>query len=490
MLYALVSDIHANLQAWTAVLLDIRSQKVGRIICLGDVVGYGPSPAEVMRSVHGNVNDLVLGNHDAVICGKMDPELFTGTARDIVLWTRDQLNSNAMRFLRGCPLSLTDGFFRCAHGDFSQPAAFNYILEPADALPSWQAVDNQLLFVGHSHVAALYLLGQSGQPHVIAPQDFEIEEGKRYIVNVGSVGQPRDGEARACYCLYDTATRSVFWRRVPFDLDQYRAALRQAGIPETGSYFLRHDPLLGTPPVRELLSFSPAKSPEQAVKDTVEVQELCALKRRLTRWKSLAVAGLLLGALVGGLSGLAWWKAAHRHLTIAGVEMAAVGPGAVPQGENILPMPTGAVEVGQPIVGWSVCLGDRRRQEVAVTLADSRLPMFVLSSLTVRDEVRIVSVPVRVQPGARFCVEALFRKDKRFAGNVAAVVSLTRRSGEREEAVDQFRVKAPNQPRADGWVLAKDTFRIPANAVLMDLQIRGRFTGAVEVRNVKLYRAK
>ena len=129
MRFAIVSDLHSNLQAWNAVLLDIRSQKLDRIICLGDVVGYGPDPAEVLRSVHANVNHLVLGNHDAVVCGKMDETLFNESARQIIDWTRGQLNREARRFLGSLPLSLDAGLFRCAHGDFSEPGAFNHATE-------------------------------------------------------------------------------------------------------------------------------------------------------------------------------------------------------------------------------------------------------------------------------------------------------------------------------------------------------------------------
>ena len=194
---AIVSDIHANRQAWNAALLDIRSQGIDRICCLGDIVGYGPNPTETLESVYSNVDYLVLGNHDAVICGKMDPSLFNEKARRIIDWTRNQLGNDAVKFLKTLPLSVSSHFFRGTHGDFSVPSSFNYIIEPEDALDSWSTVPENLLFVGHTHQPGIFLLGQSGIPRMVEPQDFVLEEGKRFLVNVGSIGQPRDRQARS-----------------------------------------------------------------------------------------------------------------------------------------------------------------------------------------------------------------------------------------------------------------------------------------------------
>jgi len=151
MRFAIVSDIHSNLQAWNAALLDIRCNSIDKIVCLGDVVGYGPNPAEVLKSVHENVDYIVLGNHDAVVCGKMDASLFNDQACEIIEWTQAQLNNNAVKFLNSLPLSLASPAFRCTHGDFSQPEAFLYIIDPEDAVASWQTREEQLLFVGHTH---------------------------------------------------------------------------------------------------------------------------------------------------------------------------------------------------------------------------------------------------------------------------------------------------------------------------------------------------
>jgi len=487
---AVVSDIHANLQAWNAVLLDIRSLEVDKIVCLGDIVGYGPNPAEVLQSVHSTVDYFVLGNHDAVICGKMDSSLFNPGARELIDWTRTRLGANAMRFLKTLPLALEGGFFRCSHGDFSEPAAFNYVIEPADAMPSWKAVDHQLLFVGHTHLPGIFLLGSSGTPHLVEPQDFELEPEKRFLVNTGSVGQPRDGETRACYCILDVESRSVSWRRIPFDIDAYRNAVAAAGISAEPSYFLRHDPRAGTTPLRELLDFSPATAPGQAARDAVEVRDLTVLKRKVTRWRllsSILLAGLVAGAAV---LGTARWRYLNRSRLIADRSLVPRNAVAFPVDGNILDLPASAVLQDSVIPGWEVHLGDKNAQGAAVEKDDEYGAVVVLRSQTDRDEMRLSSPDIRVQPGMRLSLDALFMKENLRSGNIAIVISLARQSGDTVATVDQFVVKEPNVKRRGGWLQAKQTFDVPAGGVSLRYQVRGKFVGEVGVRDMSLVRRK
>ncbi len=306
MRYAFISDLHANLQAWHAVHRDIRSQRTDYIICLGDVVGYGPSPARLLNEVHAHVDAFVLGNHDAVVGGKMDDSSFNPEAREIIRWTAGQLNRKASAFLGSFPLTLVGNGFRCAHGDFSKPANFEYVLNPEDALPSWQAVDTQLLLAGHTHDPAFFLIGSSGVPREIEPQDFELEPGKRYFVNVGSVGAPRDGDPRASYCLYDTEARAVFWRRIAFDLDSYRSAIIQSGLDVSRCHFLQNDPLKKTIPVREMLDFTPPTTAGKAAQTLLATRDVTLLKRSVRRWKQLFFAMMITGLLAGASTAWIW----------------------------------------------------------------------------------------------------------------------------------------------------------------------------------------
>ena len=311
-------------------------------------MGYGPNPARVLESVYTEVDHFVLGNHDAVICGKLDADLFHDSARQIIEWTRGRLASHAVDCLAGVPLTLAGEPFRCAHGDFSTPAAFHYVIDPQDAVASWEAVPEPLLFVGHTHKPGIFVLGRSGTPHALEPQDFVLETGKRFLVNVGSVGQPRDGEARACYCIFDADEGALYWRRIPFDIDAYRCALEDAGVSSEPSYFLRHDPRAGTPPVRKLLRFSPPETPDQHARDAVEVQTIETLRRQATRWKRLLAVSLLGLIFAAALAAVA----VHRH---AGRRSFLAASGAVTVSATTTPLnATKAIRFGIAIRALSV----------------------------------------------------------------------------------------------------------------------------------------
>ena len=486
MQYAFISDIHANRQAWNAVLLDIRSQGIDRIICLGDIVGYGPRPAEVLESVHRNVDYLLLGNHDAVVCGKLDPSLFNQAAQDVLRWTGERINRQARRFLGSLPLSLDGKGFRCVHGDFSAPAAFNYVIDAPDALPSWDEVPHQLLLVGHTHQPAIFLLGASGTPHKVGPQDFELEDGKRYLVSVGSVGQPRDKDARSCYCVFDAATRALTWRRVPFDLDAYRADLRAAGLPPTDNYFLRHDPRDTAPPLRRILNFSPPQSVAQRARDTVEVAELHTLRGRVRTWRLLSALCAAGGIALASAVAVTWWRYAHRAREMSARDAAPIVASAVPPGRNLLAMPGAPVAAGNPVPGWSLRLGNGRTQAVRVIM-DAGAPVFVLTSPTAREEILLASPPVHVTPGMRLTLEMLSRKMPGCDGSLSVEISAAT-SGDGDSTAAPFLVKQPNLRRQGGWLKAQQTFEVPAGTRSIRYRVRCRFAGEARLQALSLQR--
>ncbi len=487
MRYAIVSDIHGNLQAWNAVLIDIGSSRVDRVVCLGDMVGYGPKPADVLESVYTHAHHVVLGNHDAAVCGKLDESLFIDAAAKLVRWTRTRTNARAIEFLRGLPLTLSGGDFRCAHGDFAAPAAFHYVVDAPDAMPSWQAVPDRLLFVGHSHDPAIFVIGQSGTPHRLAPQDFELEAGKRFLVNVGSVGQPRDGDARACYCIVDTAARSIVWRRLPFDLDAYRRDLDAAGIDPDASPFLSFDPRKELVPVRELLGFSPPADTADGARDVVEVAELEVLQKQVRGWKRatiLSLAGALLAAAL--TAGAALWHVSRRADLIPPGWAPLDLPARASATENLLSMPDIAGRTPDALFGWRIRLDNKRRQRVAWNPADEA--WLRVASADADEAFRIESPDIRVEPGMRFCFQALVRRTGGDMGAVQLDVTLWKRGVTGRQRVDHFAGDLPDSARRDGWFHATETFSIPAGGEAIRVAIAGAFKGTAEIREIVLSR--
>ncbi|MBQ7721678.1 MAG: metallophosphoesterase family protein [Kiritimatiellae bacterium] len=307
MRYAIVSDLHSNLPAWNAVLADIAALKVRRIICLGDVVGYGPQPAEVLESAYRHIDYFVMGNHDAVVAGSMSDDVFNEHAREMIRWTQRRLSSKARAFLASRPLVLDGAGFVCCHGSLDHPQAFNYVESPQEALDTWSATGEPMVFIGHTHVPAIFVLGESGTPHVLPPRDFMMEGGKRYIVNVGSVGDPRDSDPRASYCIFDDATRVVSFRRVAFDYDTLRSATSDAGLDTSAVLLLGKDPLSSRATVREALDFSPPTDENSMAMAEVSSAAIGSL-RRSNAWLRLGISASLvaLSAAIGVAS--AFWR--------------------------------------------------------------------------------------------------------------------------------------------------------------------------------------
>ncbi len=241
MRYAILSDIHANAAALKAVLTDAADMHAERIVCLGDVLGYGPEPVEALELTYRRAHVCLAGNHDDAVSGRYPVEEFTEIAAAAVMRHRAALAQKAIDWLRHLPHTCefqsadggsADGAFACSHGEFYDPKHFDYILEPADAMPSWRERTEQLLFVGHTHKPGIFVLGESGVPHALEPMDFTLQPGRRYVVNVGSVGYPRSGACRSFYCIYDDQSRTVFFRSLPFDLEEYRAKMNGQGMDE------------------------------------------------------------------------------------------------------------------------------------------------------------------------------------------------------------------------------------------------------------------
>lgn len=225
MRYAVLSDIHANAEALRRVLSDAKACGAESVVCLGDIVGYGPMPAEAVEILRGAALLVVAGNHDDAVSGRGDASSFNGLAADAVSRHREALPSAAVDWLRSLPyVAEIDGAV-VAHGDFVDPTRFYYVDDIEGAAANFRAMDAQLMFVGHTHSPAIFVIGDSGMTHMTGAQDFTLESNKRYIVNPGSVGYPRDenGVCRSSYVLYDSLERTVEFRFLPFSVSSVMA---------------------------------------------------------------------------------------------------------------------------------------------------------------------------------------------------------------------------------------------------------------------------
>ena len=220
MTYAIISDVHANEEALRAVLEDAARQGAEKVVCLGDTVGYGPMPAAAVKLVREHCEIVLAGNHDDAVCGRIGADGFIDLAGEAVARHREELPSSDLKWLKSLPYVHAEGGFIAAHGDFVDPAKFFYVDDEADASANFDKTEAQLMFVGHTHVPKLSLTGASGAVYVTDAQDFTLEDGKRYIVNPGSVGYPRerDGKCFSSYVIYDSAEKTVVFRYLPFSV--------------------------------------------------------------------------------------------------------------------------------------------------------------------------------------------------------------------------------------------------------------------------------
>ena len=231
MRYAIFSDVHANRQAWDAVREDARRQGADTLICLGDVVGYGPKPLEVLTSVRESTPNFVLGNHDAAACGRLDASIFNPQARTVIAWTRERLNQEALEFLNQVPLQMNGEGIQFVHAEVSAPGEFGYVNGPEPAGLCLRAMTQPLAFIGHTHLPLAYTMPRKGgRVTQLPPIDFQVARGQQTLVNVGSVGEPRTTDVRASYVIYDDVKRRVTFRKVAFDVDGYRRDLEETGL--------------------------------------------------------------------------------------------------------------------------------------------------------------------------------------------------------------------------------------------------------------------
>jgi predicted phosphodiesterase len=228
--YLILSDIHANLEALEAVLKDAHG-RYDQILCLGDLVDYGADPNAIVEWTRAHVPVIIRGNHDKACCGDDPLENYNPAARSSAMWTRTVLSPEHVAYVerlpRG-PLRYED--FDLVHG--SPADEDEYLITTSEAEGARESIGAPLTFFGHTHVQGGFLVTRRAAKRIVPNSTLELEPDHYYLINPGSVGQPRDGDPRAAYAVYSSADRTVEYRRVEYDIEKAADKIQSAGLPQ------------------------------------------------------------------------------------------------------------------------------------------------------------------------------------------------------------------------------------------------------------------
>jgi predicted phosphodiesterase len=229
---AVLADIHSNLEAFQAVLRDLEERGgADEIWCLGDIVGYGPDPHECIQLLRQHRCECVAGNHDWAAIGKLDTSAFNPEAAAACHWTAEALKKEDADFLAGLPPTLRLDDFTLVHGSPREPI-WEYVLSAQAAKANFDCFDSRFCLIGHSHSPLLFELDSKNSCRLEQlPEQLSLKTDSRFIINCGSVGQPRDGDPRASYAVIDTAQESLWHCRVKYDFKVTQEKILDADLP-------------------------------------------------------------------------------------------------------------------------------------------------------------------------------------------------------------------------------------------------------------------
>ncbi|MCQ9206748.1 MAG: metallophosphatase family protein [Omnitrophica bacterium] len=237
MRYGIISDIHGNLEALEAVIHALSRERIDKYLCAGDIVGYGADSGECIKKTRALNPIVICGNHDAASSGLIDTSNFTEPAKNAVKWTKKHLNANDASFLRGLDFVFKNKHLALVHGTLEEPEEFNYIFDSEMAQKTFDLMDSPVCFVGHSHCPLIFSY-KNNAVKISNDMKADLSSAEKLIVNVGSVGQPRDGDPRLCYSIYDTDRGSVRLKRLSYDVSKAQRKIVDAGLPAAFAYRL------------------------------------------------------------------------------------------------------------------------------------------------------------------------------------------------------------------------------------------------------------
>jgi predicted phosphodiesterase len=229
MKYAIIADIHANLEAFQVVLQDIEKQKCTHVACLGDVVGYNANPKECLDTVRAMNIPCVKGNHDEFCSSDTPMEGFSPHAAEAGNWTRHKLLEDDRRWLRELKFLRLVSNFTIVHATLDAPQRWGYVFDKLAAAASFTYQNTPVCFFGHTHVPVAFIRDSVVRGGTYSK--FKVEPGRKYFVNVGAVGQPRDGNPKAAYVIYDVDEGSIELRRLEYDIAAAQKKIIEAGLP-------------------------------------------------------------------------------------------------------------------------------------------------------------------------------------------------------------------------------------------------------------------
>ncbi len=229
MRFAIFSDLHGNLEATNAVLEDARAQDCTHFVCLGDLVGYNANPHECVEIVRELDCPCVMGNHDEQAALDLSSRDFNELAEEAINWTRANITEADKQWLADLRLTRQVRDFTIVHATLDTPGSWGYVFKNLDAAASFTYQHTTLCFFGHTHVAGAFVRGETVER--VVTERLSIEPGKKYFINTGSVGQPRDRDSRAAYCIYDREENVVRQRRLTYDIAATQKKILRAGLP-------------------------------------------------------------------------------------------------------------------------------------------------------------------------------------------------------------------------------------------------------------------
>jgi predicted phosphodiesterase len=229
--YGIFSDVHSNLEALEAVIAAYKKESIDVYLCVGDVVGYGANPKECIEKVRSLSMVTIAGNHDWAAVNLFPLETFNHFAKDGILWTRQKLNDGERDFLETLKLTYKNENLILVHGTLDSPRDFNYMTDGYIAEESFRRMETGVCFIGHSHIAGTFIKENDDRISYRLEANIGIKPENKYIINVGSVGQPRDANPKAAYCVYDTDKKEIQIKRVEYDTNTARKKIVDAGLP-------------------------------------------------------------------------------------------------------------------------------------------------------------------------------------------------------------------------------------------------------------------